>query len=136
MSLFKIFDLTASALNAQSIRLNTVASNLANAESVSGTEEGAYKARMPVFQAMVDKFAEGQPASVQVTDIVESQEPAKVLYEPSNPLANKDGNVFLSNVNAMNEMANMMSASRSYQMNVEVANTSRQLLLQTLRLGQ
>jgi len=136
MSLFKIFDLTASAMNAQSVRLNTIASNLANAESVSGTEEGAYKAKMPVFQALVDKFSEGKPTSVQVTGIVESQDPAKMLYEPNHPLANQDGNVFMSNVNSMNEMANMMSASRSYQMNVEVANTSRQLLLQTLRLRQ
>ena len=138
MTMYKIFDIAGSGLSAQTLRLNTVASNMANAESVSGTEEGAYRARNPVFAAVFNEMAvkgEGV-ASVEVTDVVESQAPVVQRYEPNHPLANEEGYIFQSNVNIAEEMANMISASRSYQTNVEVMNTAKQLITSTLRLGQ
>ena len=140
MSSFRIFDIAGSGMAAQSVRLNTVASNLANAESVSGTAEGAYKARHPVFEAVKDAMQGGHGvdagAAVKVLGIVEDNREAKPLYQPGNPLANADGYVFAPNVNVVEEMVDMISASRSYQNNVEVMNTSKELLLATLRLGQ
>jgi flagellar basal-body rod protein FlgC len=137
MSLFKIFDLTGSAMSAQSVRLNTVASNLANAEVASPDAEGAYRSRQPVFSAVLDQASRDAAAvQVQVAGIVESQAPVRQEYAPHHPMANDQGYIFLPNVNVVEEMANMMSASRSYQMNVEALNTSKQLLLSTLRLGQ
>jgi flagellar basal-body rod protein FlgC len=140
MSSFKIFDIAGSGMAAQSVRLNTVASNLANAESVSGTAEGAYKAKHPVFEAVRAEMA-GRPGlnagvAVQVTQIVEDSRAPSMRYEPGNPLANADGYVFAPNVNVVEEMVDMISASRAYQNNVEVLNTSKELLLATLRLGQ
>lgn len=120
-------------MSAQSVRLNTVASNLANADSVSGSPETAYKARHPVFEAV--RAAEGG-STVQVAGIVEDTAPAEARYDPGNPLANADGYVFAPNVNTIEEMVDMISASRAYQNNVEVMNTSKELLLATLRLGQ
>lgn len=138
MSLFKIFDIAGSALSAQSVRLNTTASNLANAESVGSSEETAYKARHPVFAAMLKTMYGGDDsgAGVRVVGVTESQEPAVQRYAPDHPMANADGYIFQPNVNAVEEMVNMISASRSYQNNVEVLNTSKQMLLATLRLGQ
>ncbi len=137
MSLFKTFDIAGSAMSAQSVRLNTVASNLANAESVGATEATTYKARQPVFAAMLKAMhGESEAAGVRVLGIVENQEPLQQRYAPDNPLANEEGYVYLPNVNAVDEMVNMISASRSYQNNVEVLNTSKQMLLATLRLGQ
>lgn len=138
MSSFRIFDIAGSGMAAQSVRLNTVASNLANAESVSGTAEGAYKARHPVFEAVRAQVA-GQPqtgAAVRVRGVVEDQKAPEMRYQPGNPLANEDGYVFAPNVNVVEEMVDMISASRAYQNNVEVMNTSKELLLATLRLGQ
>jgi len=137
MGLFAIFDVAGSGMSAQTIRLNTVASNMANAEVVSGTEEGAYHARQPVFSAVMRAMG-GNHATVpvQVTGVVESQAPVNKQYSPAHPQADEDGYIYMSNVNMIEEMANMISASRSYQSNVEVANTSKQLLLDTLRLGQ
>jgi len=139
MSMFRIFDIAGSGLSAQTLRLNTVASNLANAESVASSEADAYRARNPVFAAVFNRFAapgEAATAMVQVTGVVESQAPVMRRYEPGNPLADKDGYVYQSNVNIAEEMANMISASRSYQTNVQVMNTTRQLIQATLRLGQ
>jgi flagellar basal-body rod protein FlgC len=138
MSLFKIFDIAGSALSAQSVRLNTVASNLANAESVGASEKQTYRARQPLFAAVMDALnAEtGASAGVKVQGIVESQAPLRREFRPEHPLADAEGFVHLPNVNAIEEMANMISASRSYQTNTEVINTSRQLLLRTLSLGQ
>jgi flagellar basal-body rod protein FlgC len=140
MSSFKIFDIAGSGMAAQSVRLNTVASNLANAESVSGDPNTVYKARHPVFEAVRASLAAGpgqeSGAAVRVSTITESQEPAQARYEPGNPLANADGYVFAPNVNAVEEMVDMISASRAYQNNIEVMNTSKELLLATLRLGQ
>src|SRR5687768_3963271 len=141
MSSFKIFDIAGSGMSAQSVRLNTVASNLANAESVSGSAETAYRAKHPVFEAVRAQLAAGQAgnnpsAAVQVTDIVEDSRAPEMRYQPGNPLANAEGYVFAPNVNVVEEMVDMISASRAYQNNVEVLNTSKELLLATLRLGQ
>lgn len=138
MSLFKVFDIAGSGMSAQNTRLNTTASNLANAETVSPTEEGAYRARQPVFAAMMKGLYGTGPESVgvQVRGVVESDAPVQMRYAPDNPMANKDGYVYQSNVNMVDEMVNMISASRSYQNNVEVINTSKQLLLATLRMGE
>ncbi len=139
MSMYKIFDVAGSGLSAQTLRLNTVASNMANAESVSTTEAGAYRARNPVFSAIMNEMSSMQNnglASVQVTDVVESEAPVVARYEPNHPLANDDGYIFQSNVNIAEEMANMISASRSYQTNVEVMSTAKQLISATLQLGK
>jgi flagellar basal-body rod protein FlgC len=142
MSSFKIFDIAGSGLSAQSVRLNTVASNLANADSVSGDPATVYKARHPVFQAIQQQLQgasnlENQSeATVRVAGIVESQAAPQMRYDPGNPLANAQGNVFAPNVNVIEEMTDMISASRSYQDNVEVMNTSKDLMLATLKLGQ
>lgn len=136
MSLFKVFDVAGSALSAQTVRLNTTASNLANADVVAGNPEQAYKARQPVFAAALKASQSSQdPVGVQVQGIVESQAPSQALYMPDHPQADEAGYVYRSNVNAVEELVNMISASRSYQNNVEVMNTSKELLLQTLRLG-
>ena len=137
MGLFRIFDVAGSGMSAQTVRLNTVASNMANAEVVSGTEQEAYRARQPVFSAVLNAI-HGNESSVPVavSGVVESNAPVNREYSPQHPKADKDGYVYLSNVNMIEEMANMISASRSYQSNAEVANTSKQLLLDTLRMGQ
>ncbi|HEV7633599.1 MAG TPA: flagellar basal body rod protein FlgC [Steroidobacteraceae bacterium] len=140
MSSFKIFDIAGSGMAAQSVRLNTVASNLANAESVSGDPNTAYRARHPVFEAVRASVAAGQQndpgAAVRVSGIVESEKAPEARYEPGNPLANAEGYIYAPNVNVVEEMVDMISASRAYQNNVEVMNTSKELLLATLRLGQ
>ncbi len=138
MSLFKIFDIASSAMSAQSVRLNTIASNLANAESVATSEKQAYRARQPLFAAVMDALSEdaGASAGVKVQGIVESKAPLRREFRPDHPLADAEGFVHLSNVDVIEEMANMVSASRSYQTNTEIINTSKQLLLRTLSLGQ
>jgi flagellar basal-body rod protein FlgC len=141
MSLFNVFNVSGSALNAETIRLNTTASNLANAESVSGDSSKIYRARHPVFQAMMntsDSGFDGQDAAtgVRVLGVVESQAPALMRYQPDNPLANKDGYVFTSNVNSIEEMTNMISANRSFATNIEAINTARDLLLKTISMGR
>jgi len=140
MSSFKIFDIAGSGMAAQSVRLNTVASNLANADSVSGSAETAYRARHPVFEAVRAQMAGGPNGAagtaVRVSDIVEDGRAPEMRYDPGNPLANAEGYVFAPNVNVVEEMVDMISASRAYQNNVEVMNTSKELLLATLRLGQ
>ncbi|MBI5042220.1 MAG: flagellar basal body rod protein FlgC [Gammaproteobacteria bacterium] len=137
MSLFKVFDIAGSAMSAQSVRLNTTASNLANAETVGSSEETTYRARHPVFAAMLQAMhGESEGGGVRVLGVAEDQEPLQQRYAPDNPLADSNGYVYLPNVNPVDEMVNMISASRSYQNNVEVLNTSKQMLLATLRLGQ
>lgn len=141
MSSFKVFEIAGSGLSAQSVRLNTVASNLANADSVSGDPSTVYKARHPVFQAVhaaVGAAARGQPqdgATVRVAGIVESQAPPTVRNDPGNPLADAQGNVYAPNVNVIEEMTDMISASRAYQNDVEVMSTAKDLMLATLKLG-
>ena len=139
MSLFSVFNVAGSALNAETIRLNTTASNLANAESVNGDPSKVYRARHPVFQSMMDMNsfadAEGASSGVRVLGVVESTAPPLMRYQPDNPSANKDGYVFESNVNSIEEMTNMISANRTFATNVEAINTARDLLLKTLSMG-
>ncbi|MBX5460576.1 MAG: flagellar basal body rod protein FlgC [Steroidobacteraceae bacterium] len=139
MSSFKVFDIAGSGLSAQSVRLNTVASNLANADSVSGDPATVYRARHPVFEAVRAQLG-AQPqdgnAAVRVKGIVESTAEPTARYEPGNPLANEEGYVYAPNVNVIEELVDMISASRAYQNNVEVMNTSKELMLATLKLGQ
>jgi len=137
MGLYNVFDIAGSGMSAQTIRLNTVASNMANANNVTTNKEDAYRAKMPVFSTVMhDVQNKRESAGVQVLGIEESTKEATRLYDPGNPLANKQGYVYQSNVNAIEEMANMISASRSYQNNVEIMNTAKQLLQATLKLGQ
>ncbi|MGF1726622.1 flagellar basal body rod protein FlgC [Photobacterium nomapromontoriensis] len=137
MSFSSIYDIAGSAMSAQTIRLNTVASNMANADVVSGTEKGAYRAKRPVFSTvMIDLNSEVAGAKVQVDDVIESDEPLQRRYDPSNPKANKDGYVFHSTVNVVEEMADMMAASRSFETNVDVMSRARSMQQSILRLGQ
>lgn len=135
--MFKIFEISGSAMNAQSVRLNTVASNLANADTISSSPDQVYQAKHPLFAELLQEAGNTQGATgVQVKEIVESKAPPLVRYEPNHPLADASGNIYSPNINVVEEMANMMSASRSYQNNVEVFNTSKQLLMATLNLGR
>jgi flagellar basal-body rod protein FlgC len=137
MSMFKIFDTAASGMSAQNQRLNLVASNMANVDSVSSSVEETYRARQPVFQTMLNQFNPDEPAvGVQLQGVIESQAPLRMEYAPDHPLANEEGYIFRPNVNMVEEMANMISASRSYQSNVEVINAAKQLVSATLRLGE
>ena len=122
-------------MSAQAVRLNTTASNLANAESISGNEKDVYRSKHPLFSSILQDFDNENSEGVKVLGIVESNAPSRKEYLPNHPLANDQGYVFMPNVNAVEEMANMISASRSYQTNVEVLNTSKQMLLKTLGLG-
>ena len=135
MSLFNIFDISGSAMSAQNIRLNTTASNLANSETVSSSEAEAYRSRQPVFATVFDRVNKGV-AGVRVDGVVVSDAPIYREYSPENSMADENGYIYKSNVNTVEEMANMISASRSYQNSVEVMKTSKELLLNTLRLGQ
>jgi len=135
--LFNVFDIAGSAMSAETVRLNVTASNLANAQSVGPSEEATYHARHPVFSAVMKSLQGGAGSyGVEVDGIVESQGPLQQRYQPEHPMANEEGYVYLPNVNIVDEMANMISASRAYQSNVEVLNTSKQLMLATLKLGQ
>ncbi|MBF6058684.1 MULTISPECIES: flagellar basal body rod protein FlgC [Thiomicrorhabdus] len=137
MSVFSILDISASAMQAQTVRLNTVASNLANADSVSSNAETTYRSKQPVFQEIMQQQSAGSAGSgVKVKEIVESQAPLVMEYNPNHPMANEQGYIYRPNVDTVEEMANMLSASRSYETNVEVMNTSKQLLLRTIQLGQ
>lgn len=137
MSLTNVFDIAGSAMNAQSVRLNTISSNLANVDTVASTPEGVYKARYPVFATVYDNaMGNSGAASVRVDGIIESESNAQEIYDPDNPLANEDGNIYKSNINTVDEMVNMISASRTYQSSVEAINTTKQLMLQTLNLGR
>ena len=140
MALFNVFDTVGSAMHAQSVRMNTTASNLSNAEVVASSADKVYKARYPVFasikQQADDMFAQSSSSGVIVKEIVESDLPARKQYQPGHAMADKDGYIYLPNVSAVSEMADMISASRSYQMNVQVLNTTKQLMQRTLQLGQ
>jgi flagellar basal-body rod protein FlgC len=138
MSMLRIFDVAGSAVSAQSQRLNVVASNLANADTVAGPDGTAYKARQVVFQtALMGSTAErNSTAGVRVSTISEDQSAGRRVHDPKHPSADENGYVTYSNVNPVEEMVNMMSASRSYQNNIEVMSTARSLLLKTLQIGQ
>jgi flagellar basal-body rod protein FlgC len=132
--MFSIFSVSGSAISAQAQRLNVVASNLANADAVAGPDGKGYRARQVVFETV--PMGSQAAAGVQVSQVLESQEPLKRTYNPTHPSADGDGYVTQSNVNPVEEMVNMISASRSYQNNVEVMNTAKTLLLKTLQMGQ
>lgn len=148
MSLSNIFDIAGSGMNAQSIRMNTTASNIANAESASSSIDETYRARKPWFSVMQKAFSEVDENNqfqrlnnhidmgVKVDGIVESDAPLQARFQPDHPMANEDGYVYYPNVNVIEEMTDMMSSSRSYQMNVEVLKTAKQMLQRTLNLGQ
>jgi len=137
MSSMKIFDIAGSALSAQNKRLNLVASNMANADSVSSSVDETYRSRQPVFKEMVDQMSRKDSAvGVQMLGVVESKVPLQQEYAPDHPMANEEGYIFRPNVNVIEEMANMISASRSYQNNVEVVNSAKQMMMGLLRMGQ
>jgi flagellar basal-body rod protein FlgC len=135
MSLFNIFAISSSAMAAQSTRLNTVASNIANADSTPVPGGQVYRSKQVVFQATALGAADG-PAGVEVAGIVESSTPPRSIFNPGHPQADGEGYVQMPNVNVVEEMVNMMSAARSYQTNVEIMNTAKTMLLKTLTLGQ
>ena len=136
MQLDNIFGIAGTALNAQTVRMNTTASNLATANSVAGSEQEAFRARRPLFKALLSEEMTHAGAQfvggVKIDRVVNDPTPIRKIWEPGNPLADKDGFVYHSNVNEMSEMVDMMAASRSYQNNVEVINTARQLMSRTL----
>ncbi|NHI00117.1 MULTISPECIES: flagellar basal body rod protein FlgC [Oceanimonas] len=138
MSLFKVFDISGSAMSAQSVRLNTTASNLANADSVSSSINETYRARKPVFAADLDRALSDRQESVgvKVMGIVETDKPLQKEFSPDHPLADAEGFIYKPNVNVVEEMTDMLSASRNYQTNVQVADAAKQMLQQTLRLGK
>ncbi len=133
MSLFNIFNVSASAMSAQAQRLNTVASNLANADSATSASGQAYRAKQVVFEAVP---TQGGGTGVKVQQVVEDASPLKQMYDPKHPLADDKGYVSMPNVNVVDEMVNMLSASRSYQTNVETMNAAKTLLMKTLTIGQ
>ncbi len=137
MSMLNIFNVSGSAASAQSQRLNVVASNLANADTVAGPNGQAYKARQVTFQTQLMGAGGNDPtaAGVTVSSIGEDQSAGRRVHDPKHPSADADGYVTYSNVNAVDEMVNMISASRSYQNNLEVMNTAKTLLLKTIQLG-
>lgn len=134
MPLSRIFDVAGTALTAQSKRLNVVASNLANADSATSSADTTYHAKQVVFKTL--KLGSNVDAGVQVSRVVEDPTPLRTVYDPKHPMANADGYVTYPNVNPVDEMVNMISASRSYQNEVDVMNTTKTLLQKTLSLGQ
>lgn len=159
MSITNVFDIAGSAMSAQTLRLNTLASNIANAETVAESPDAAYKARYPIFKAVMDDvveqsfrdgfssdpgsiFSEARADSFDVTGgvnvdaIYHSEEPAETRYYPSHPMADEEGYVYLSNVNVVEEMADMISASRAFEMSAEVANTAKSMMQRLISLGR
>jgi len=137
MSSFKIFDIAGSGMNAQNLRMNLVASNLANVDAVSSSIDQTYRARQPVFQAVMDEFNARNPAvGVRMAGVVESKAPLVREYSPNHKMADEEGYIYRPNVNVVEEMANMISASRAYQNNIEVVNSTRQMLSATINLGR
>ena len=137
MGMFNVFEMSGTAMNAQTVRLNTIASNLANADSVSGNPDQVYKAKHPVFSTLLrQEGSKHDVMGIKVDEVLESNAPPLIRHEPNHPLADAQGNIYLPNINTVQEMADMMSASRSYQNNVEVLNTSKQLLMRTLSIGR
>ncbi|MBU2113753.1 MAG: flagellar basal body rod protein FlgC [Gammaproteobacteria bacterium] len=139
MGAFNIFDITGSGMTAQSLRMNTTASNIANANSVSSSVDQTYRGRHPVFAAELSqaKRLQGDASvGVKVLGIVESDAPLNVEYAPNHPMADENGYIYKPNINIMEEMANMISASRSYETNVQTADAAKQMVMRTLRLGQ
>lgn len=136
MSLFNVFQISSSAMTAQSMRLNAVASNLANADSVVSSDGKPYRAKQVVFEATPVVFGNDAAKGVRVRQVVDDAAPPRLVYDPKNPAADEKGYVAFPNVNVVEEMTNMISASRSYQSNVEVMNTAKSMMMRTLQIGQ
>ncbi|MFC4699954.1 flagellar basal body rod protein FlgC [Glaciecola siphonariae] len=138
MSLFNVMKISSTGMAAENVRLNTTASNIANANSVSSSYEDTYRARHPVFAAAMDQASADQSkgVGVEVKGIVESQRPLQIEYAPGNPMADENGYIYKSNVNIVEEMADMMSASKAYETNVQVADTTKRIFRRVLQLGQ
>lgn len=138
MSLFNVMDIASTGMHAEGIRLNTTASNVANANSVSSSYGETYKARHAVFAAEMKQATDHQRvgAKVNVLGVVESSKPLQVEYAPNHPMANQDGYIFKPNVNVVEEMANMLSASKAYETNVQIADTTKRLFRRVMQLGQ
>ncbi|MBT8136700.1 MAG: flagellar basal body rod protein FlgC [Gammaproteobacteria bacterium] len=137
MSMFSIFEIAGSGIAAQSVRLNVTASNLANADMVAGSPDEVYRARQPVFSTWMDSLSpDPSAAGVRVNGITTSDVAPQKTYQPGHPSADQDGFVYGSNVDTVEEMVNMMSASRSYQNNIEILNTTKELLLRTINMGR
>ena len=137
MSSFKIFDIAGSGMNAQNLRLNLVASNMANVDAVSSSIDQTYRARQPVFEAMLDQANRRNPAvGVRMAGVVESEAPLVREYAPDHALADDEGYIYRPNVNVIEEMANMISASRSFQTSAEMMNTAKSMMQRVLTLGQ
>jgi len=135
MSLFKVFAVSGSAIGAQNVRLNTIASNLANADSIAGPDGKAYRARQVIFQTQLTDANDQASAGVRVAQVIESDADGRKMFDPKNPMADESGHVTMPNVNVIDEMVNMISASRAYQNNVEVMNTTKNLLAKTIAMG-
>jgi flagellar basal-body rod protein FlgC len=137
MSLFNVMDIASQGMSAESVRLNTTASNVANANSVSSSYDATYKARHPVFAAELQRATDDQTKGigVKVLGIVESQKPLQIEYSPGHPMADGDGYIYKPNVNIVEEMADMMSASKAYETNVQVADTTKRIFRRVLTLG-
>jgi flagellar basal-body rod protein FlgC len=138
MSLFNIMNISGTGMAAETVRLNTTASNIANANSVSSSYEDTYKARHPVFAAAMQQASQDQTkgVGVNVLGVVESQKPLQVEYAPGNPMADENGYIYKPNVNIVEEMADMLSASKAYETNVQVADTTKRIFRRVLQLGQ
>jgi flagellar basal-body rod protein FlgC len=134
--MFPTLDISASGMHAQTVRLNTVASNMANVDSISSNAEETYRGKQPVFETILNDETGEPKGGVRVKDIVENEAPLKMEYNPNHPMANDEGYIYRPNVNTVEEMANMMSAQRSYETNIEVLNTSKQLIMRTIQLGK
>lgn len=137
MSLFNVMDIATQGMSAESVRLNTTASNVANANSVSSSYDATYKARHPVFAADLQRATEDQSKGigVKVLGIVESQKPLQIEYSPGHPMADENGYIYKPNVNVIEEMADMMSASKAYETNVQMADTTKRIFRRVLTLG-
>ena len=135
MSLFKVFAVSGSAIGAQNVRLNTIASNLANADSIAGPDGKAYRARQVIFQTQLTDANDQASAGVRVAQVIESDADGRKMFDPKNPMADESGHVTMPNVNVIDEMVNMISASRAYQNNVEVMNTTKNVLAKTIAMG-
>jgi flagellar basal-body rod protein FlgC len=137
--MFDILSIAGSGMNAQNVRLNTIASNMANADSISSNAKDTYRAKIPVFQTIMSQVGTPPGAipagGVRIKEIVQDQSELKAEYNPNHPMANAQGYIYRPNVDTVEEMANMLSASRSYEMNIEVITTSKQLLMRTIQLG-
>ncbi|MGB3724249.1 MAG: flagellar basal body rod protein FlgC [Glaciecola sp.] len=138
MSLFNVMNISSTGMSAENVRLNTTASNIANANSVSSSYEDTYKARHPVFAAALDQASHDQTkgVGVNVLGVVESSKPLQVEYSPGNPMADENGYIYKPNVNIVEEMADMLSASKAYETNVQVADTTKRIFRRVLQLGQ